>query len=107
MYLSVLATEPDLDTPHRLSNTPGLSGRACHLEKPGGPSLGSRVEEGPVLQQGCSEDSYPRLEVSILKPFHLQIWVYKVDLIDELIISTDTNLAVAGAIQGPRVVAMQ
>lgn len=82
MYLSILATEPDLGTPHRLSNASGLSGGTCYLEKPGGPSLGSRVEEEPVLQQGCSGDSYPRLEVSILKPFHLQIWVYKVELIN-------------------------
>lgn len=77
------------------------------MEKPGGPSSGSRVEEEPVLQQCCSGDSYHRLEVSILKPFRLQIWVYKVELIDELIISTDTHLAAAGAIQGPRVEAMQ
>ena len=52
-------------------------------------------------------NSYHRLEVSILKPFHLEIWVYKVELIDELIISTDTNLAAAEAIQGPSVGAMR
>lgn len=77
------------------------------MEEPGGPSLGSRVEEEAVLQQGCSRESYHRLEVSIRKPFHLEIWLYKVELIDELIISTDTNLAAAGAIQGPSVGAMQ
>lgn len=107
VYLSVLATEPDLGTPHRLSNTSGLSGGSCHLEEPDEPSLGSRVEEEPVLQQGCSGDSYHRLEVSILKPFHLEIWVYKVELIDELIVCTDTNLPVAGATQGPSVGSMQ
>lgn len=91
VYLSVLAIDPGLGTPNKLSNTPELSGGVCHLEEPGGPSLGSRVEEEPVLQRGCSGDSYQhRLEVSIRKPFHLEIWLYKVELIDELIISTDT-----------------
>lgn len=106
MCPSVLAMETDQGTPQGFGNTPRLSGRACHVGDSGWPSLGSRVGEEPVLPQGYFGDSYRRLEVSIRKPLHLQSWVYKVELIDELIISTDTNLAAAGAIQGPSIGAM-
>lgn len=77
------------------------------MEEPGGPSLGSGWRTSLFCSRIALETVTTGLEVSIGKPFHLEIWVYKVELIDELIISTDTNLAAAGAIQGPSVRAMQ
>lgn len=98
----VLAMKPDQGIPRGLSHTSGLSGKTCCL---GESRLALFGKQG--LQQGCFGDSYGRLEVSFPQPFHLESWVYKEELIDELIISTDTSLAAAGAIQGPSIRAMQ